>query len=257
MYQFIYDGSMAGFLTAIFDAFERKARQDAVIVRYDSGCRDVFAQPVAVGTDAIKARRVWKGLSQKLSPEALDQLYYCHLSELEQTEGQLLTYIRYVFEQPERKVEVDFGHPAVLWVAQTARKVWREKHRMEAFIRFQELGDGLYYAAIEPDYNVLPLLARHFSSRYADQDWLIYDLKRKQGLHYSKASATLSEVQLEWSEGNSGQPGKEALAEQEELYQVLWKDYFKSTGIPARKNPKLHLRHMPLRYWKYLTEKKF
>ncbi|MGK4566274.1 DUF4130 domain-containing protein [Flavobacterium sp. 3HN19-14] len=46
------------------------------------------------------------------------------------------------------------------------------------------------------------------------------------------------------------------LRDKEGLYALLWNDYFKSTNIPARKNMKLHLQHVPKRYWKYLTEKK-
>ncbi|RZL34744.1 MAG: DUF4130 domain-containing protein, partial [Pedobacter sp.] len=45
------------------------------------------------------------------------------------------------------------------------------------------------------------------------------------------------------------------LNEKEELYTHLWKDYFKSTNIESRKNTKLHVQHVPKRYWKYLTEK--
>lgn len=255
MLQLTYDGTMAGLLTAVFAIYERKAA-DAVIVKESAAIPDAFAQRIEVSTDAIKARRVWSGLSKKLSPDALDQIYYCYLSELPETEGHILAYIRYVFSNPGKKVEEDFGNASVLWVAQTARRVWREKHRMEAFIRFEELGDGLFYAAIEPDFHVLPLIAKHFRSRYADQSWLIYDLRRKQGLYYDKKSEALTEVQLEWAEGGSGKPSAEALAPNESLYQALWKDYFKSTGIASRKNPQLHLRHVPLRYWKHLTEKK-
>jgi probable DNA metabolism protein len=81
-------------------------------------------------------------------------------------------------------MEEDYSHPAVLTVFQTAKKVWREKHRMEAFVRFQRTADGLYYAIIEPDYNVLPLIAEHFQTRYADQRWMIYDARRRYGMYY-------------------------------------------------------------------------
>ena len=49
---------------------------------------------------------------------------------------------------------------------------------MEAFVRFQCTKDQLYYAIIQPDYNVLPLISKHFEKRYADQRWLIYDIRR-------------------------------------------------------------------------------
>ena len=41
----------------------------------------------------------------------------------------------------------------------------------------------------------------------------------------------------------------------EKKYQTLWQRYFVKTGIPERKNMKLHIQWMPKRYWKYLTEK--
>ena len=43
--------------------------------------------------------------------------------------------------------------------------------------------------------------------------------------------------------------------EEENLYQMLWQQYFSSVNIKARKNTKLHIQHMPRRYWKFLTEK--
>lgn len=256
MLQLVHDGTMAGLLTAVFEAYERKAQDDVSIVRAELAAPDVFSRRIDIDTDAIKARRVWKGLAGKLSVEALDRLWYCYLSELPEADNTILAFVRYVFSNPTRNVAEDYGHPAVLWIAQTARRVWREKHRMEAFVRFHELADSMFYALIEPDFNVLPLIEKHFRSRYADQAWIIYDGRRKWGLSYDQKSETVSEIYLEWTEGGNGMPQDDVLAPEEPLYQMLWKDYFKSTGIAARKNPKLHVRHVPTRYWKYLTEKK-
>jgi probable DNA metabolism protein len=48
----------------------------------------------------------------------------------------------------------------------------------------------------------------------------------------------------------------DAFTNEEHEYQTLWNDYFKSTNIASRINPKLHTQHVPKRYWKYLSEKK-
>jgi probable DNA metabolism protein len=45
------------------------------------------------------------------------------------------------------------------------------------------------------------------------------------------------------------------LAENEVLYDQLWKDYFHSINIQERKNIKLHVQYLPKRYWRYLNEK--
>ena len=41
----------------------------------------------------------------------------------------------------------------------------------------------------------------------------------------------------------------------EELFQKLWKEYFKAINIKERNNPKLHRQNLPARFWKHLTEK--
>lgn len=136
------------------------------------------------------------------------------------------------------------------------RSVSRERHRMKAFIRFQKTADGIYYCLIEPDYNVLPLVAKFFKDRYADQRWIIYDVKRKYGLYYDLHR--VEEITYDFVSNIDTSKvtlPSEMIDEKEELASMLWKDYFNSTNIPARKNMKLHIRHVPKRYWKYLNEK--
>ena len=155
----------------------------------------------------------------------------------------------------KNSVENDYSHPDVLLVQQTYKKVHREKHRMEAFVRFQCTKDKLYYSIIQPDFNVLPLIKNHFEKRYADQRWLIYDSQRKYGLYYDLEK--VEEVFINFgADLNNTASLKEIFDEKEEIYQTLWKQYFQSVNIKARKNMKLHIQHMPKRYWKYLVEKK-
>lgn len=121
---------------------------------------------------------------------------------------------------------------------------------MEAFVRFQLTADNIYYAIIEPDFNVLPIIRKHFRDRYADQQWIIYDARRKYALHYDLKE--VHTVTIEFSENSNDN----IFHEDEGLYQDLWKNYFSSVNIGARKNTKLHIQHMPKRYWRYLIEKK-
>lgn len=245
----VYDGTWPNYLSAVFEIYERKL-SEANIYRHDRYQPGMFAQPIRIATDQKKADRVWQGLKSKLSAQALNNVFSCYLSELEGIEDTLLTYIRLVFSSAQ-SVEDAYGHSAVLRVAQVGRMVHREKHRMEAFVRFQLTQDDMYYAAIEPDFNVLPLIAKHFKNRYADQKWIIYDLKRRYGIYYDLEN--VEEITFEFSpEADNGTP---VFKEEEALYQALWKDYFKHVNIPARKNMKLHLQHVPKRYWKHLTEK--
>ncbi|MGB4774776.1 MAG: TIGR03915 family putative DNA repair protein [Daejeonella sp.] len=248
----IYDGTWLGFLTAVFEVYERKL--DLVhIYKQEHFQPGVFGDQLPIHTDEQKAKRVWKGLESKLSAAALKSLFSCYLSELDGIEDTLLAYVRLAFSS-DQSIEQAYADPAVLRVVQVNRMVHREKHRMEAFIRFQLTRDNIFYAAIEPDFNVIPLISAHFKRRYADQKWIIYDLKRKYGIYYDLER--VEEVTFTFTpDTNVCDTNTIYFKEDEALYQVLWKDYFKHVNIVSRKNTRLHVQHVPKRYWKYLTEK--
>ena len=50
---------------------------------------------------------------------------------------------------------------------------------------------------------------------------------------------------------------REQLAEDEMMYQNLWKKYFDSIAIEQRRNERCQKNMMPVKYWKNLTEMKF
>lgn len=248
----IYDGSFEGFLSAIFDIYEYRFK-DVVIVFNKNFQKTIYGKEHFTATDHVKAQRVWKGLKQKLSQKALGHLYKTFLSEIAGTENTILLYIQYVFKSPTT-IECDYGNPSVLNITQTAKKVDREKHRMKAFVRFQLTKDKLYYGIVQPDYNVLPLIIKHFESRYNDQRWIIYDTRRHYGIYYDLESTQMIEMIFN-KETKKGKNIINAIDEEEILYQQLWQQYFSSVNIVARKNMKLHIQHMPKRYWKFLIEK--
>src|SRR5687767_8631573 len=130
-----YDGSFEGWLTVVFEVFEYKFI-NVTISRNDKHNPVMFGNSHNTITNETKAARVWKGLAQKVSANALRQLYKTFLSEEKGIELTLLQYVQYVFTSA-RTIEHNYAHHAVLEVTQTAKKVDREKHRMEAFIRFQ------------------------------------------------------------------------------------------------------------------------
>ena len=250
---YIFDGSYAGFLTAVFESFDRK-ESNIQLVENEKFTGSLFDEQIEIITDKVKSNRVFLGLKKILNVEQLRQLYWVFLSEDEKARNTMLFIIQNIF-QKKLAIFDNFGDENVLYFHQVFTKVRRERHRMQAFIRFQKSNDGMYYCIIEPDFNVLPLITNFFKKRYADQAWLIYDIKRKYGLFYNLKS--VEEVQLTPNESNSlsTQTTSIDLDEKENHYQALWQQYFKSTNIEARKNMKLHIQQVPKRYWKYLTEK--
>lgn len=249
---YVFDGSLEGLLCAVFERFERKPGTVSLIPEWLHQ-PDAFISGFKITNDKTKADRVWKGLQSRLSAEWLRKCYCCFLSERQDAYNALFEFCAYIFSEPPG-AEKNYGNAHVLTVAQYAKKVEREKHRMEAFIRFQQTADHLFYCAIDPDFNVIPLIMKHFKDRYSDQKWVIYDLKRHYGIYYDLD--TVEEIHISPEDRKAFEkPGKALLSGTETLYASLWKDYFNSTNIKARKNTRLHVQHVPKRYWKYLTEK--
>ncbi|MEQ9299321.1 MAG: TIGR03915 family putative DNA repair protein [Cyclobacteriaceae bacterium] len=248
----VYDGLFDGFLSCVFHVFDRKLGA-VQITKNGVASTSLFSTSYPVTTNEAHARRVWIGLKKKLSAREAPRLYAAFLSEQPNVEDLLLDYIRIVFES-DKSVAGNYADPTILKVAQFAKNVGREVHRMEAFVRFKLTKDGLYFANIAPDFDVIPLISKHFESRYADQRWMIYDLTRKYGIYYDLQK--VETVELTLTENAIASKNCDLIFDPSEFeFQQLWKDYFDHTNIKARKNTRLHVQHVPKRYWKYLSEK--
>lgn len=247
-----YDGSFEGFLTCVFNAFEQKLKVIEIVPTGESQDQ-LFSETENIITEDAKSQRVLKALKAKVTSNGLRRIKFAFLSEKQGIEIRLYEMIRYIFSMPEN-AELDYSDPIVLYISKTAKQVGREKHRMEAFVRFRLTKDDIYFAIIEPDFNVLPIITSHFKNRYADQKWLIYDVKRKFGVYYDLSKTEYISIDLPKDIGVSG--GNSEYFETGEVYfQKLWKEYFDSTNIKSRVNMRLHVQHVPKRYWKYLSEK--
>lgn len=251
MHVFYYDKSFEGLLSAVFDAYTLKRFPVALLAEGDIPPLTAGAGHQVV-SDPAKADRVFAGLRKKLSPEGRDMLLHCWLAEEPGGDMLLFRVMRKIFDTP-RLIEKDFSDPDILAASQLARKVTCDAHLLLGFVRFQQTAEGIYFAAIEPRHNVLPLLLPHFADRFADQDWIIYDCKRHYGTAYDKGA--FRDVTLDEQVLSNGKLPVEALAEGEAMFQELWKGYFAATAISERYNPRLQSRCMPRRFWPHMTEK--
>lgn len=252
---FVFDNTFEGLLTSVFEAYSRRVFPDALFPEGEP--LPLFHDEVfTVITEEEKAKRVWRGLQKKLSSGALSCLAQCWLAEEAETPMLLFRYIRKAIDAP-RSIETNFADPDVLEFSRMWKRVDWERHRMLQFIRFQKAADGTFFAAVEPEKNALPLAIDHFKDRFADQPWLIYDIKRAYGFYYD-----LKEVrQVTFEEGSreghlvTGMLDESLMDKDEKLFQQLWKTYFKAICIKERLNPRKHKQDMPVRYWKHMTEK--
>ncbi len=257
---YVFDGTMDGLLTAVFDTFDRHEQPDSLLTTGDA--LPLFCEQVhEVVTDEAKAQRVWAGLEKQLSREGLRLIAVGWLSEMHELNNPLYHYICKAFRQEAKtpSIERNFADSDVLEVTNIARKVLHEQLRMKQFMRFQKAKDGTYLAVVSPDHNVLPLVIDHFADRFNDQPWLIYDAHRHYGYYYEGRGHPVhitfeNEADIPFSLAD-GKLRDDVLSSDDQLLQDLWRTYFKAICIRERINPRKQLNDMPHRYWKYMTEK--
>ena len=255
---YVFDHTLDGLLTAVFDSFFLHQQPEFLLAEGEQ--LPLFAdEPHHVVTDSEKAERVWKGLEKHLSKDGLRMITVSWLSEERALNQPLFNFICKVFRrEPFDSYERNASDPDVLEVRNTCRRVLHEQLRMKQFIRFQKAKDGTYLAVVSPDHNVLPLIIDHFQDRFNDQPWLIYDAKRHYGYYYDGAAAPIhitfeDEAAVPFNLSN-GKLDAEVLSENDQIFQQLWRTYFKAICIKERMNPRKQLSDMPRRYWKYMTE---
>jgi probable DNA metabolism protein len=247
----LYDGSFDGLFTAIFEVFEYRYKDVEIISRVNFHQENIFAEIHETITQPDKSERVLNKLEQTIGKSGIHELLKVYLSEDPQMEQLILSAVQQSVKHPGENILQNYADPDIVNISKICKSVSRERHRMTAFVRFEKMKDGVFFAKIDPDFNVIPLIRKHFQDRYRDQRWMIYDLRRNYGILYDLETCDFfyPDEKLDLNAYH------QKFHDEEKNYQTLWQRYFTKTNIVERKNLKLHIQHVPRRYWKYLTEK--
>ncbi len=243
---YIYDGTFEGLLTCVYHHYYTAPAAGICLV--ENFQPSFLYAHQTVETDEGKAARVYDAISSKISDYDLRCVYRAFLSCDPEKEMVILRYLVKGFKLGPR-ISALHGDPVVYDLQNILKKVSRETERMLQFVRFSvvdtEDNKELLYAEVEPDHDVIQLIAGHFTDRYRYQPFIIRDVKRDKALiAYDKqwyiSSFTAEEVP--------------AFARDEQQYRRLWRTYFDHIAIKERINPRCQRNFMPDRYWKHLTE---
>lgn len=242
MLYYLYDNTLDGLLTVIYECLALNHYPDKIIPqqKYQP---EFFVNLIEIKTNPLKANKLMAKL-HSVSSILAGTVLYCQISEKTAIEKDLLEYIRLGLKYGE-PVNRQITNPHVTNIVDLKTKVTLEIHRLKGLARFRQLNNGMFYAPLEPDYNVVPLLGRHFSARLADQQWVIHDTKRNIGIYYDLHQTEVINITPN---------GIIPLSKIETDYQQLWQTFFQNIAIKERKNPRLQKQFMPKRYWKYLVE---
>ncbi|KUO49742.1 MAG: hypothetical protein APF76_00400 [Desulfitibacter sp. BRH_c19] len=243
MIVYVYDGTFPGLLTSIYEAYYRDEKPERISKTWDFQ-NNLFSKPIIINTDDEKADKVYNAIGEKISFNALKNIYYAFLAEIKNSDTLIYNYVRLGFKLG-KIVDGNYSNETVFKFQEICKKVGKEKHRVLGIMRFRLLQKKIYYGPIEPDHNIIALLAPHFAKRMADQDWIIHDLRRKIAIVYNQSEWVMTDLEI----------NNPLLFDAEEMiYQSVWKKYFEKIAIKERKNTRLQKQCMPSRYWKHLVE---
>jgi probable DNA metabolism protein len=241
-----YDGTFEGLLALVFTAYARRERPARIEPLAPVTPGRLFGPALVVAADAGQADRVRAGLVRHVGEAGADRLYHAFLSERPGIEEALFALVEAVFARGGAVLD-DLRFPPALAAERLAHRVLSEVHRMHAFVRFERRAGDLFVARVRPDFHVLPLLPPHFTARYPAQRWAIADVGRGLALLHEHGAP----LRFALADALDALPH----ADDEGAFQRMWQAYFRAVNIPERANPRLHLRHVPRRYWPYLSEK--
>jgi probable DNA metabolism protein len=252
---FLYDGTFYGLLTVVYEIYySHSIPVDIRLTSATSDCQESFLgtdKPII--TDSEKAEKVYNAISNKISPEALDEIYHAYLSDVKGKELVIYNYIKLGFKIG-KAIDSHLYTEEVSALHKLVKKVTREVMNMVGFIRFTYI-NNFYYAVYEPDHNISELIAPHFADRFADQYFIIHDIRRNIAIIYDTKEWLLTSFHE--AELQSLKTSSEELASNNDIcYEKLWKEYFVNVAIKERKNERQQKMHMPKRYWKNMLETK-
>lgn len=241
MITYVHDNSIDGRLCALAAALATAQIPQDILPQKGSQA-SLFSTDMQVQSDEAAARKLMKRIHSDISREAVRHVMYVFLSELPNLDLPLYVYLREGFI---RSKEIDRWHanPDVKKVHDASQKVGHEIHRLKGLLRFRELDDGILWAPVEPDHQVLLPLAHHFRRRLSGERGIIHDVRRAAAMTWTKESVEYI-----------APPSTFQTSETEAAVQQLWQTYFKFATIQERINPQLQRQCMPVRYWKWLTE---
>ncbi len=237
---YFYDGTKQGFLTTLLLAFSDKQ----AIITSTNAQLAIGQQTVFVRTDEAKAKKVLLRLEQ-LDQDAPRDLDVLLRSGEKNADMVALNYFKLLAKEG-RPVRNMLASDDVLFAVEHMRKVTYEIHRLHGFLRFMESASGALYAPISPDNDICDLLLPHFRARLPKYPFVIHDIRRKKAAIYDGVNTFLAPLE----------EAEVVLSADEEGWQSLFRKYYNSVNIPQRERLKQMRGYMPVRYWKFMPEKK-
>ena len=216
-----------GWRDAARDLAEAGVPASAVVWQVEGGDADLFGSAVQQrAAPSFPVPREFVDLARNV---------ICHSDR----ERFALLYAMLLRLKSNRRALDDEADPLVRRLADFAKAVRRDVHKMHAFVRFREF-DGRFVAFFEPEHHIVRRAASFFVNRFTNMRWSI--LTPELSIHWD--GETLAEGPgATCADAPAGDPLEE-----------MWRTYYASIFNPARLKVGAMLKEMPKKYWRNMPE---
>lgn len=196
--------------------------------------------------DLIEDYKIIDYLIKNIGNNNFNVVFKVFLSNKEDKEILIYKFILYSLKYKEKTIYMK-NIKEILECIKISKYVASENHKFKGFTRFKKYDNEIYYAEINPTNNILYLLSFHFKNRLNTDYWIIKDVNRKiYSIFDKKNFYIINEENFKIKNFK--------LSEEENDFENLWKEFYKTIGITERKNDRCRMNFMPKKYWKYILE---
>lgn len=236
-------------LTCIYDAWSSGiGHQNLRLTLEPIRQYSLFEENIHVDADPIKAEKVMNAVCNKISPAFYEELAYSAMAYEEDVLDNIYRMMLLGFHFGESALSMVqyrdvFRHQDIL------RRVSREAHHFQEFLRFHCIGKAIFVAHIEPKSRIVLALGPPFEDRMPSEHWMIIDDVHKEAVIHHKDEPFFFQ--------KLSQEEFDKLLQTEEVhdeYTKLWQTFFKSIAIAERENPDCQNNLFPLWMRKHAVE---
>jgi probable DNA metabolism protein len=240
---YLFDDTLEGMLTAVFEAFYRRESPLNVVGEHHLQ-QNLLCSYIPISTDVAKAERVKNGIINTLGERRYESVKQVFLSDDERKGGAIVHYLLYTMKRG-RKACSYLANPSVGVFEEILGQVSKEAHYMLQFVRFAQTQNGVYFSRIEPKASVVPLIMGHFAARFNIQPFVIYDARH--------ALSGVFDTEKWWLVDARDIQAATQTAQEDE-FQALWQTFYDTIAIEERRNPTCQRNFMPKRFWGTMCE---
>lgn len=234
---YVYDGSIEGLFTVIFNAYKVLEEVDTITKR--SQQMDFIKDRIKCTTELDKARRVKNSIIKNFSYSFYDNIVKVFASSSDKKEIAIAKTLKKLYVNGFYYLES--ADEDVIQFRDLLKRVTGEIHSFKGLLRFDEK-EGILFAKFEPQNDILFFIYRHFKSRLVNEKFVIADLRRDKAVIYNGERGEFFKFEMDEN------------LKSEDAYVDLWLSFYDAVAIDERKNEKLRMQNMPKKYWKNLPE---